>query len=82
MTDEISKGNAAQRILEDQAFLDAAAEYTKQITHKWSTSTNKDIREEMWFQQQALTSVINNLCGFMSDKDYKISTQAKEGFFK
>lgn len=83
MTDEVTRGNVAKRILEDQVFLDAVAEVSKVLVDEWSTSQNKDRREELWAQQSALTKVVENLTAYMYNGEMqKRVTDTKEGFFK
>ncbi|MDC1406045.1 hypothetical protein N8314_00660 [Akkermansiaceae bacterium] len=82
MTDEISRGNAARRILEDDAFKDAVAEYSRQITLQWSQAKTVAVREELHAQQLALTNVVNNLSGYMQSADFLLRKENKDGFFK
>ena len=82
MADEVSKGNAARRILEDEAFTDAVSEYSRQITLQWSQAKTVAVREELHAQQLALTNVVNNLSGYMQSADYILKRDNKDGFFK
>ena len=82
MTDEISKGSAARRILEDTTFTDAVSEYSKQITLQWSQAKTVEVREELHAHQLALTSVVNNLSGYMQNANYILKKENKDGFFK
>mgnify|MGYP003652252298 CR=1 FL=1 len=82
MTDEISRGNAAKRILEDTAFTDAVSEYSKQITLQWAQAKTIAVREELHSQQLALTNVVNNLSGYMQNADFLLRKDNKDGYFK
>jgi len=82
MTDIISQGGAAKRILEDQVFKDATAEYSKQLVHSWEHSETTHQREELHKQMLALKMVVNNLAGFMNNGEYELKTKKKEGWFK
>tara|TARA_R110000851_G_scaffold109332_2_gene231600 strand:- start:902 stop:1150 length:249 start_codon:yes stop_codon:yes gene_type:complete len=82
MADEVSRGNASRRILEDTAFTDAVSEYSRQITLQWSQAKTVAVREELHAQQLALTNVVNNLSGYMQSADYILKKDNKDGFFK
>ncbi len=75
MTDVIARGNASARILEDQAFQDATAEYSKQLIECWENATTTEYREELHKQMTALKAVVNNLAGFMQNGKYELSQQ-------
>ena len=83
MIDEISRGTTAERILEDEVFKEAVSEVSKRLVEEWSTSHNKERREELWAQQHALTKVVENLATFMQNGEMqKRLTDTKEGWFK
>jgi len=82
MTDVVTKGNAAKRILEDQVFKDATTEYSKQLVHSWEYAETTFRREELHQQMTALKAVVNNLAGFMNNGEYELKTSKKEGWFK
>ena len=72
----------AEEILEDEAFKEAVALYSKTLTMEWASSEKPARREELWMQQKALTAVVNNLMGFIDNAKYEMRTNAKEGWLK
>lgn len=83
MQDDVSKGNAASRVLEDAVFLEAVQEVSKVLVDEWSKSTNPKRREELWAQQAALTKVVENLTAYVQNGEMqKRLTEEKEKWYK
>lgn len=83
MTDEVSKGNAANRVLEDAVFQEAVVEVSKALVAEWSISKNPVRREELWAQQAALTKVVDNLNAYVQNGEMqKRITDSRETWYK
>ena len=60
----------AEQLLQNPAFQEAVKIYSERLVTQWSLATSQSEREALWFQQKALTTVVQNLTGLIQTELY------------
>jgi len=63
----MSKVHDAEELLDNPAFQYAIEEYSKQLVTQWSFAATAAEREALWYQQRAVTTVVNKLKSFVDE---------------
>lgn len=68
--EEIERGQRAKRLIEDSMLQEAIQELANGLMEVWQSEQDKAKRDELWRQQRALTDVVNNLLGVMTNGEF------------
>lgn len=60
----------AEQLLKNPAFQEAVKLYSERLVTQWSFANTPAEREALWFQQKALTTVVQNLTGLIQTELY------------